>query len=200
MLIHVLQYELENFKELQRVVKWVMWMVKIRGEATQKLDTNILPSFLDFFCGQFSNQSGNLDVNQQLQMALEERASLETQIAQVRCCIKYIDDPIPDFCKETCMAEERSPSFVLFFSSFILYAVSHLIYSADTIFFVFCFAQLSESLHQLQTERDQYVEKLKEEGSIWQQRVQQLAEQVTSRAASQLLLVNTGVSAPCVLF
>lgn len=177
-----------------------MWMVKIRGEATQKLDTNILPSFLDFFCGQFSNQSGNLDVNQQLQMALEERASLETQIAQVRCCIKYIDDPIPDFCKETCMAEERSLSFVLFFSSFILYAVSHLIYSADTIFFVFCFAQLSESLHQLQTERDQYVEKLKEEGSIWQQRVQQLAEQVTSRAASQLLLVNTGVSAPCVLF
>lgn len=199
-MIHVLQYELENFKELQRVVKWVMWMVKIRGEATQKLDTNILPSFLDFFCGQFSNQSGNLDVNQQLQMALEERASLETQIAQVRCCIKYIDDPIPDFCKETCMAEERSLSFVLFFSSFILYAVSHLIYSADTIFFVFCFAQLSESLHQLQTERDQYVEKLKEEGSIWQQRVQQLAEQVTSRAASQLLLVNTGVSAPCVLF
>lgn len=109
-------------------------MVKIRGEATQKLDTNILPSFLDFFCGQFSNQSGNLDVNQQLQMALEERASLETQIAQVRCCIKYIDDPIPDFCKETCVAEERSLSFVLFFSSFILYAVSHLIYSADNNF------------------------------------------------------------------
>lgn len=190
-----------EYLELQRVVTWVTWMVKIRGEATQRLDTNILPSFLDF-CGQFSNQSGNLDVNQQLQMALEERASLETQIAQVRCCIKYIDDPSPDFCKETCVAEERSLSFVLmlFFSSFILYAVSHLIYSADTIFFVFCFAQLSESLHQLQTERDQYVEKLKEEGSIWQQRVQQLAEQVTAWAASQLLLVNTGVIAPCVLF
>ncbi|NXA54748.1 GOGA2 protein, partial [Nothocercus julius] len=72
---------------------------------------------------QFSNQSGSLDANQQLQMALEERASLEMQIAQ-----------------------------------------------------------LSESLHQLQAERDQYVEKLKEEGSIWQQRVQQLSEQVHTMA------------------
>ncbi|XP_039362800.1 golgin subfamily A member 2 isoform X7 [Mauremys reevesii] len=68
---------------------------------------------------QFSSQSGILDANQQLQLALEERANLETQITQ-----------------------------------------------------------LSESLRQLQVERDQYVEKLKEEGSIWQQRVQQLSEQV----------------------
>ncbi|KAM6400068.1 golgin subfamily A member 2 isoform 2-T2 [Rhynochetos jubatus] len=68
---------------------------------------------------QFSNQAGSLDANQQLQVALEEKASLETQVAQ-----------------------------------------------------------LSESLHQLQAERDQYVEKLKEERSIWQQRVQQLSEQV----------------------
>ncbi|XP_068925602.1 golgin subfamily A member 2 isoform X6 [Petaurus breviceps papuanus] len=38
--------------------------------------------------------------------------------------------------------------------------------------------QLLESLQQLQVERDQYAEKLKEEGTIWQQRVQQLSEQV----------------------
>ncbi|XP_072488660.1 golgin subfamily A member 2 isoform X7 [Notamacropus eugenii] len=38
--------------------------------------------------------------------------------------------------------------------------------------------QLLESLQQLQAERDQYAEKLKEEGTIWQQRVQQLSEQV----------------------
>ncbi|XP_028919993.1 golgin subfamily A member 2 isoform X1 [Ornithorhynchus anatinus] len=38
--------------------------------------------------------------------------------------------------------------------------------------------QLSESLQQLQTERDQYAEKLKEEGAVWQQRVQQLSDQV----------------------
>ncbi|XP_069093077.1 golgin subfamily A member 2 isoform X3 [Pleurodeles waltl] len=38
--------------------------------------------------------------------------------------------------------------------------------------------QLSESLHLLRAERDQYVEKLKEEGGIWQARVQQLSEQV----------------------
>ncbi|XP_074871973.1 golgin subfamily A member 2 isoform X3 [Carettochelys insculpta] len=68
---------------------------------------------------QFSSQSGILDANQQLQMALEERANLETQITQ-----------------------------------------------------------LSESLRQLRVERDQYVEKLKEEGTIWQQRIQQLSEQV----------------------
>lgn len=61
-------------------------------------------------------------------------------------------------------------------------------------FILFYFEQLSESLHQLQAERDQYVEKLKEERSIWQQRVQQLSEQVTSGAVSQLLLTNTGRS------
>ncbi|NXT29516.1 GOGA2 protein, partial [Syrrhaptes paradoxus] len=73
---------------------------------------------------QFSNQAGSLDANQQLQMALEQKASLEAQVAQ----------------------------------------------------------QLSESLHQLQAERDQYVEKLKEERSIWQQRVEQLSEQVRTMA------------------
>lgn len=40
--------------------------------------------------------------------------------------------------------------------------------------------QLSESLHLLRAERDQYVEKLREEGGIWQARVQQLSEQVQS--------------------
>ncbi|KAM3825556.1 golgin subfamily A member 2 isoform 2-T2 [Vipera latastei] len=38
--------------------------------------------------------------------------------------------------------------------------------------------QLSESLQKLQTERDQYVLRLKEEGNIWQQRVELLSEQV----------------------
>ncbi|MEE6505620.1 hypothetical protein FKM82_005590 [Ascaphus truei] len=37
--------------------------------------------------------------------------------------------------------------------------------------------QVSESLQHLRAERDQYVEKLKEEGSVWQERVQQLLEQ-----------------------
>lgn len=68
---------------------------------------------------QFANQPGIPDATQQLQMALEERANLEAQIAQ-----------------------------------------------------------LSESLQQLQAERDQYVQKLKEEGAVWQQRVQLLSEQV----------------------
>nr|XP_033816468.1 golgin subfamily A member 2 isoform X2 [Geotrypetes seraphini] len=39
-------------------------------------------------------------------------------------------------------------------------------------------AQLSESLEQLRAERDQYVEKLKDEGSVWKTRVHQLSEQV----------------------
>ncbi|CAJ0968262.1 unnamed protein product [Ranitomeya imitator] len=38
--------------------------------------------------------------------------------------------------------------------------------------------QMSDSLQQLRAERDQYVEKLKEEGAIWQERVRQLSEQV----------------------
>ncbi|NXJ08569.1 GOGA2 protein, partial [Odontophorus gujanensis] len=94
----------------------------VSENSAMKLDVEDLHKKLEMaelMIQQFSNQSGNVDANQQLQMALEERASLETQIAQ-----------------------------------------------------------LSESLHQLQTERDQYVEKLKEEGSIWQQRVRQLSEQV----------------------
>ncbi|XP_019366114.1 PREDICTED: golgin subfamily A member 2 isoform X4 [Gavialis gangeticus] len=94
----------------------------VSENSAMKLDVEDLHKKLEMaelMIQQFTNQSGNLDANQQLQLALEERANLETQVTQ-----------------------------------------------------------LSESLHQLQAERDQYVEKLKEEGSIWQQRLQQLSEQV----------------------
>ncbi|XP_027733590.1 golgin subfamily A member 2 isoform X2 [Empidonax traillii] len=98
----------------------------VSKNSAMKLDVEDLQKKLEMaelMIQQFSNQAGSLDANQQLQMALEEKASLEAQVAQ-----------------------------------------------------------LSESLQQLQAERDQYVEKLKEEGSIWQQRVQQLSEQVHTMA------------------
>ncbi|XP_042642887.1 golgin subfamily A member 2 isoform X3 [Tyto alba] len=98
----------------------------VSKNSAMKLDMEDLHKKLEMaelMIQQFSNQTASLDANQQLQMVLEEKASLETQVAQ-----------------------------------------------------------LSESLHQLQAERDQYVEKLKEERSIWQQRVQQLSEQVHTMA------------------
>uniref|UniRef100_A0A8C3VIU2 Golgin subfamily A conserved domain-containing protein n=1 Tax=Catharus ustulatus TaxID=91951 RepID=A0A8C3VIU2_CATUS len=101
----------------------------VSQNSAMKLDVEDLQKKLEMaelMIQQFSSQGGSLDANQQLQMALEEKASLETQLAQ-----------------------------------------------------------LSESLHQLQAERDQYVEKLREEGSVWQQRVQQLSEQVTLGAEKE---------------
>ncbi|KFQ31062.1 Golgin subfamily A member 2, partial [Merops nubicus] len=101
----------------------------VSQNSAMKLDMEDLHKKLEMaelMIQQFSNQAGSLDANQQLQMAVEEKMSLETQVAQ-----------------------------------------------------------LSESLHQLQAERDQYVEKLKEEGSIWQQRVQQLSEQVHTMAGEK---------------
>ncbi|NXL58431.1 GOGA2 protein, partial [Chordeiles acutipennis] len=98
----------------------------VSKNSAMKLDMEDLHKKLEMaelMIQQFSNQAGSLDANQQLQMALEEKASLENEVAQ-----------------------------------------------------------LSESLHQLQAERDQYVEKLKEEHSIWQQRVQQLSEQIQAMA------------------
>ncbi|XP_068067471.1 golgin subfamily A member 2 isoform X2 [Anomalospiza imberbis] len=98
----------------------------VSQNSAMKLDVEDLQKKLEMaelMIQQFSSQGGSLDANQQLQMALEEKTSLETQVAQ-----------------------------------------------------------LSESLHQLQAERDQYVEKLREEGSVWQQRVQQLSEQVHTMA------------------
>ncbi|XP_061332780.1 golgin subfamily A member 2 isoform X2 [Pezoporus flaviventris] len=98
----------------------------ISKNSAMKLDMEDLHKKLEMaelMIQQFSSQAGSLDANQHLQMALEEKASLEAQVAQ-----------------------------------------------------------LSESLQQLQAERDQYVEKLKEEQSIWQQRVQQLSEQVHTMA------------------
>lgn len=71
---------------------------------------------------QFSSQSEASGGNEQLQQAMEERAQLETHVAQ-----------------------------------------------------------LMESLKQLQVERDQYAENLKGESTMWQQRVQQMAEQVRPR-------------------
>ncbi|NXN27544.1 GOGA2 protein, partial [Nycticryphes semicollaris] len=98
----------------------------VSANSAMKLDVEDLHKKLEMaelMLQQFSSQAGSLDANQQLQMALEEKVALETQVAQ-----------------------------------------------------------LSESLQQLQAERDQYVEKLKEERSVWQQRVQQLSEQVHTMA------------------
>ncbi|XP_077162811.1 golgin subfamily A member 2 isoform X1 [Paroedura picta] len=94
----------------------------IAENSSLKLDVEDMHKKLEMaelMIQQFASQPGIPDATQQLQMALEERANLETQIAQ-----------------------------------------------------------LTESLQQLQAERDQYVRKLKEEGGIWQQRVQLLSEQV----------------------
>uniref|UniRef100_A0A8C8RPY9 Golgin subfamily A conserved domain-containing protein n=1 Tax=Pelusios castaneus TaxID=367368 RepID=A0A8C8RPY9_9SAUR len=94
----------------------------VSENSAMKMDVEDLRKKLEMaelMIQQFSSQSGILDANQQLQMALEQRANLETKLTQQ-----------------------------------------------------------SEMLRQLQVERDQYVEKLREEGSIWQQRVQQLSEQV----------------------
>ncbi|NXS92457.1 GOGA2 protein, partial [Jacana jacana] len=98
----------------------------VSANSAMKLDVEDLHKKLEMaelMLQQFSSQAGSLDANQQLQMALEEKVALETQVAQ-----------------------------------------------------------LSESLQQLQAERDQYVEKLKEERSVWQQRVQQLSEQIHTMA------------------
>ncbi|XP_063000641.1 golgin subfamily A member 2 isoform X2 [Elgaria multicarinata webbii] len=94
----------------------------ISQNSAMKLDVEDLHKKLEMaelMIQQFASQPGVPDATQQMQMVLEEKASLEAQIAQ-----------------------------------------------------------LSESLQQLQAERDQYVHKLKEEGGVWQQRVQMLSEQV----------------------
>ncbi|XP_026568206.1 golgin subfamily A member 2 isoform X5 [Pseudonaja textilis] len=95
----------------------------ISENSAMKLDVEDLHKKLEMaelVIQQFSSQPGISDATaQQLQAALEERANLESQIAQ-----------------------------------------------------------LSESLQKLQAERDQYVLRLKEEGNIWQQRVELLSEQV----------------------
>lgn len=49
-----------------------------------------------------------------------------------------------------------------------------------------------ESLKQLQMERDQYAETLKGESAMWQQRMQQMAEQVRPGPGSQLFLSIIG--------
>uniref|UniRef100_A0A4W3GI09 Golgin A2 n=1 Tax=Callorhinchus milii TaxID=7868 RepID=A0A4W3GI09_CALMI len=46
--------------------------------------------------------------------------------------------------------------------------------------------QLSESLQKLRAERDQYAQKLQEEGSIWQEKIHQLAAQVSSKSKASL--------------
>ncbi|XP_032088723.1 golgin subfamily A member 2 isoform X3 [Thamnophis elegans] len=95
----------------------------ISENSAMKLDVEDLHKKLEMaelVIQQFSSQPGISDTTaQQLQAALEERANLESQIAQ-----------------------------------------------------------LSESLQKLQAEREQYVLRLKEEGNIWQQRVELLSEQV----------------------
>ncbi|XP_040505228.2 golgin subfamily A member 2 isoform X10 [Gallus gallus] len=58
----------------------------VSENSAMKLDVEDLHKKLEMaelMIQQFSNHTGNVDANQQLQMALEERASLETQITQL---------------------------------------------------------------------------------------------------------------------
>ncbi|XP_054030552.1 golgin subfamily A member 2 isoform X1 [Dryobates pubescens] len=58
----------------------------VSQNSAMKLDMEDLHKKLemaDLMIQQFSDQTGSLDANQQLQMALEEKASLETQVAQL---------------------------------------------------------------------------------------------------------------------
>ncbi|NXU05863.1 GOGA2 protein, partial [Buphagus erythrorhynchus] len=58
----------------------------VSQNSAMKLDVEDLQKKLEMaelMIQQFSSQGGSLDANQQLQMALEEKASLETQLAQV---------------------------------------------------------------------------------------------------------------------
>ncbi|KAH0615563.1 hypothetical protein JD844_005004, partial [Phrynosoma platyrhinos] len=122
----------------------------ISENSAMKLDVEDLHKKLEMaelMIQQFASQPGVPDATQQLQMALEEKANLEAQIAQVG------SDPR--------RAYDMQP-----------------------------FLQLSESLQQLQAERDQYVQKLKEEGGIWQQRVQVLSEQIHTLTEERELNVN----------
>ncbi|XP_023556252.1 golgin subfamily A member 2 isoform X3 [Octodon degus] len=90
---------------------------------------------------QFSSGSASTDGDQQFQQALEDRARLETQVAQ-----------------------------------------------------------LTESLRQLQLEREQYTENRKEERSMWQQRMRQMSEQVHTlkeekeRSVSQIRELESSVA------
>ncbi|XP_053138371.1 golgin subfamily A member 2 isoform X2 [Hemicordylus capensis] len=106
----------------------------ISENSAMKLDVQDLHKKLEMaelMIQQFASQPGIPDATQQLQTALEERANLEAQLAQ-----------------------------------------------------------LSESIQQLQAERDQYVHKLKEEGGVWQQRVQLLSGQVHALAEEKDLNVT----------
>lgn len=111
--------------------------------ATQKLLTFCYNSD---FCWQFSNQAGSLDANQQLQMALEEKASLETQVAQVKGCMKY--NPDLDVCKEMC-GSRMQPELCINTRFLKLYPLSSdcQIYLANMIFSVFYFALNSSQSH-----------------------------------------------------
>ncbi|NWZ36247.1 GOGA2 protein, partial [Brachypodius atriceps] len=58
----------------------------VSQNSAMKLDVEDLQKKLEMaelMIQQFSSQGGSLDANQQLQMALEEKASLETQVAQL---------------------------------------------------------------------------------------------------------------------
>ncbi|NXF96428.1 GOGA2 protein, partial [Eubucco bourcierii] len=58
----------------------------VSQNSTMKLDMEDLHKKLEIaelMIQQFSDQTESLDANQQLQMALEEKASLETQVAQL---------------------------------------------------------------------------------------------------------------------
>uniref|UniRef100_A0A8D0G4N1 Golgin subfamily A conserved domain-containing protein n=1 Tax=Strix occidentalis caurina TaxID=311401 RepID=A0A8D0G4N1_STROC len=81
----------------------------VSKNSAMKLDMEDLHKKLEMaelMIQQFSNQAGSLDANQQLQMALEEKASLETQVAQVRESLHQLQAERDQYVEK--LKEERS--------------------------------------------------------------------------------------------
>ncbi|XP_043914088.1 golgin subfamily A member 2 [Protopterus annectens] len=134
----------DNFKQEVLKLRFTRSLSETCGQNDEEIpqdpNSSGSPSISHWTC-EFSSQSELPDINQQLQMALEEKAEKQSQIAQ-----------------------------------------------------------LSESVRQLHAERDQYAQKLQEEGLVWQQRVQQLSVQVHAlleekeKCASQISELETSLS------
>lgn len=106
---------------------------------------------------QFFSPSETPDSSQELQQALQERAQLEARVGQVRPCRaggggagRRMTAGAPEPVRRSDgPCSPRCP-----------------------------FLQLRDTVKQLQLERDQYAENLKEDNAVWQQRMKQMSEQV----------------------
>ncbi|XP_068104062.1 golgin subfamily A member 2 [Hyperolius riggenbachi] len=165
-LVMRLQSTRQRVTELERTLSSLSAQQKQLEKLNKELEKERDNLRLDSLKNSKSNEElkqQNSELSEKLNVLLSENAAMKLELGDLHKKLEMAELMIQQFSNQTGAPDSNQQ---------LLMALEERDQLAAQL------TQMSNSLQQLMVERDQYVEKLKEEGAVWQERVHQLSEQI----------------------